>query len=115
MASPASLPHDEPDRIALLVAHSRGEKMLCPFYAKCDGLLVINRRTLTHDYQANTERTNLSISNLILASGATHVICGFIAPSEKGRLLSFGIDVRIGSCLQSPENLVAGFNDLPRA
>ncbi len=115
MAPPTSPLHQEEDSVALLVARSLGGKVLCPFYAKCEELVLIDRRTMARRCHANPGRSNQSVSDLILASGATRLVCGFISPPDKLKLRAAGIDVRVGSCLRSIDDLVRSFNELPHA
>lgn len=107
-----------PDRshhIGLLVAGIPDRPMLSPFFAKCDGLLLIDLDAEARTFHANARRTSRSTCDLILESGVTRLVCGFIAEPERRRLSAAGIDVRIGSCRLSVEDLVDGFAKLPQA
>jgi predicted Fe-Mo cluster-binding NifX family protein len=101
--------------IALLVAHAHGKTMLSPFFAKCEGILVIDPRATKHGFLANTERTKQSICDLILKSGVTRLVCGFISEPERDKLSAAGIDVRLGSCVCPVHDLAASFEMLPMA
>ena len=101
--------------VALLVSRSRQRTLLSPFFAKCDGLLLIDPLTPVREFRPNRERTNDSICSLILGSGATRLVCGFIATAERDRLVECGIDVRVGSCARSVASLVREFDALPPA
>jgi hypothetical protein len=101
--------------VALLVSRSRQRTLLSPFFAKCDGLLLIDPLAPVREFRPNRERTNESICALILGSGATRLVCGFIAAAERERLAGCGIDVRVGSCARSVACLVREFDALPSA
>ena len=106
---------DRSHRIVLLVAHTHGKTMLSPFFAKCDGILVVDLRAAKHRFHANTERTKQSTCDLILKSGVTRLVCGFISEPERDKLSAAGIDVRLGSCVCPVDDLAAGFEMLPMA
>jgi predicted Fe-Mo cluster-binding NifX family protein len=112
--SPSLLP-DEPRCIGLLVAFRDDEPMLCPFFARCDGLFVISPDGEGFIHRADPTGGSRSICNLIRQSGVDRLICGFIGASEKDELLALGIDVRIGSCRDSLTDLAARSGSLPRA
>ena len=99
----------------MLATSISGREMLCPFFAKCDGLLVVDLDANVQTFHVNAARTQQSICDLILKSGVSRLVCGFIAESERKKLLAAGIDVRVASCQRSIEDLVAGFEKLPRA
>jgi hypothetical protein len=101
--------------VALLVSRSRQRTLLSPFFAKCDGLLLIDPLAPVREFRPNRERTNESICALILGSSVTRLVCGFIAAAERERLAGCGIDVRVGSCARSVASLVREFDALPSA
>jgi len=101
--------------IAVVVARSQRKAMLSPFFAKCDGLLIIDPDALTREYRTNTERTNAFMCDLILANGITKLVCGFIPEPDRDRLFASGVDIRIGSCARPIEALVREFDALPVA
>jgi predicted Fe-Mo cluster-binding NifX family protein len=115
MAPTASARVDGLRRIGVLAAGIPGKEMLCPFFAKCDGLLVVDLDANIRTFRANAVRTQQSTCDLILTSGVTRLICGFIAESERKKLSAAGIDVRVASCQRPVEDLVTGFDKLPRA
>lgn len=115
MASAASLLHDRPHRVGILVARSQRRMMLSPFFSKCDGLLVVDPGARTRVFRANAKRTGLSTCDLVLSSGIAKLVCGFIARPDLDRLSTAGIDVRIGSCARTVDALVRGFDALPAA
>jgi predicted Fe-Mo cluster-binding NifX family protein len=99
----------------VLVADALHEPILSPFFAKCDGLLIVDLDAEARTFHANAKHTSQSICELILESGVTRLVCGFIAEPEKKKLSTAGIDVRVGSCQRSVEDLVNGFAKLPQA
>lgn len=115
MTSTALLPQDRTRRIGVLVARNQRRTMLSPFFAKCDGLLVVDCDARTREYRTNAERTGESICNAILASGITRLICGFVAEPDCIRLSASGIDIRIGSCARPVTALIRMFETLPAA
>ena len=110
LASPERL-----HRVALSVMRSKGEVALCPFFGKCDGVLIIDACEKSREFYTNEQRTAAAICELILNTGADRLICGFVGEPERQRLGAAGIDVRLGSCACAVEDLVACFDDLPRA
>jgi predicted Fe-Mo cluster-binding NifX family protein len=102
-------------RIALPVMGSGAGAPLCPFFGKCDGLLLLSRDGRPAEFHPNETRTADGLCDLIMKSGANAMICGFIGEAEKRKLLDAGIDVRLGSCACSVDQLVAEFDALPPA
>lgn len=115
MATIDPTPAERTRWIALLVSRSRQRTLLCPFFAKCDGLLLIDPLSPLREFWPNRERTSESTCELILSSGATKLVCGFIGGAERERLAASGIDIRVGSCARSVASLVRDFNALPSA
>lgn len=115
MSSIASASAVQKQLIGVLVARTRRKTVLSPFFAKSDGLLLIDPVAHARDFQRNPQRTTEATYDLIVRSGATRLVCGFIAESERNRLRVHGIDVRIGSCARSIDTLVRGFESLPPA
>ena len=115
MASIAAPLADQTWRTAILIAHSRRELILSPFFSNCEGLLVIDRDGCTKEFMPNSTRTNRSTCNLILATGVTRLVCGFIDEPQRARLCASGMDIRLGSCTRPLEALVREFDDLPVA
>ena len=102
-------------RTALTIARVGAETVLCPFFGKCDGLLIVDTASGAREFVANGERTPQSLCEIILKARPDRLICGFIHEEEKQRLLAAGIDVRVGSCCDCVQDLVACFCDLPAA
>lgn len=89
--------------------------MLSPFFAKSEGLLVVDPGTHTREFRQNPARTTEATCDLILASGTSRLVCGFIAKPDRDNLSAQGIDIRIGSCARSIDALVRDFENLPSA
>lgn len=106
---------DQAVRIALLVMGSHEASSPCPFFGKCDGFLLLDPAGQSAEFHHNELRTADTLCDLIVNSGANALICSFIGEAEKRRLLAAGIDVRLGSCACSVEELAEGFRDLPPA
>ena len=100
----------------MLVARGRRKAMLSPFFAKCDGVLLIDPgEAQKHQFRANRERTGEATCNLVLATGITKLICGFIDEADRSRLSAHGVDIRLGSCSRPVTVLAREFNVLPKA
>lgn len=102
-------------RIAIVVMDSDEGPVLCPFFGKCDGFLVLNPIAPTPEFHCNKQRTADDLCERLVTSGANAVVCGFIGEAERRKLLAAGIDVRLGSCTCSIDELVADFANLPPA
>lgn len=114
MADPVSTPRTAL-RIAVTVMHPGSGPTPCPFFGKCDGIVVLDTVTGMQEFHRNPPRTPQSLCTLILASDVDGIVCGFIAEPEVRRLRAAGIDVRLGSGTCSVDELVACFCDLPEA
>jgi predicted Fe-Mo cluster-binding NifX family protein len=101
--------------IAVLVMGPDGATTLCPFFGKCDGVLLVDLENGPPTFLPNERRTAEGLCELILTSGAHQLVCGFIGEAEKRRLRAAGIDVRLGSCTCSIGESAACFDDLPKA
>jgi predicted Fe-Mo cluster-binding NifX family protein len=101
--------------IAVLVMGSDGATTLCPFFGKCDGILLVDFDDGSRAFVPNERRTAEALCDAILKSGADQLVCGFISEPEKRKLRVAGIDVRLGSCTCSVDELAACFYDLPKA
>lgn len=100
----------------MLVARGRRKAMLSPFFAKCDGVLLIDPdEAQEHEFRANCERTGEATCDLVLATGITKLICGFIDEADRNRLSAFGVDIRLGSCSRPVTLLAREFDVLPKA
>jgi predicted Fe-Mo cluster-binding NifX family protein len=92
-----------------------GARALCPFFGKCDGFLVIDQANNIREFYPNEDRTAHSLCNLLVKSGAGRLVCGFIPEPAKHRLQAAGIDVRLGACTHSVDDLAQGACELPEA
>jgi hypothetical protein len=100
---------------AMLVMNSSSGPLPCPFFAKCDGVLLIHEPNKSTEFHRHTRANAKSLCDLILALNPCTLICGFIGEAEKQRLRRAGIDVRLGSCSYSIDELLAGRHNLPQA
>jgi len=101
-------------RTAVVVMQNGRELALCPLFAKCDGVLLIEPDG-SRSYYRNTEGTAQSLSALVLNAWCGRLLCGFIGATEKEALQRAGIDIRLGSCACSVDELVGAFSTLPEA
>lgn len=102
-------------RTAVLVMNSGSTSLLCPFFHKCDGVLLINSADGSQEFHRRDQMGAKSLYELIVDLKPQHCICGFIDEPEKQKLRAAGIDVRIGSCSCPVDELIASFYALPRA
>jgi predicted Fe-Mo cluster-binding NifX family protein len=116
MSAPALALPRSAGRVAVLVMMvTDGASALCPFFGKCDGFLVIDRASDVREFYPNEDRTADSLCDLIVKSGAGQLVCGFIPEPAKRRLRSGGIDIRLGACTLSVEELVQSASEFPEA
>lgn len=115
MALPVSALPDLSRRIAFLVMRSNGEAALCPFFGKCDGLLVIDPDSASREFHPSTQDTPEAMCDLILKTGAHRLVLGFIGGPAAQKLRAGGIDIRLGSCATTVDELAVGFDSLPAA
>ena len=115
--STASRPNDATGRplTAVTVMRDGVAYMMCPFFGKCDGFLVIDPVTAKVKFVGNPERTAAAMCRTIVSSGASRLICGFVPEAECKALRAAGIDVRLGSCAREVDELVTEFDRLPEA
>ena len=104
-----------PETIAVLVTNAGSTRTMCPFFGKCDGVLVFDPHGNDPDFLPNGGRSAEALCELILGSRATRLVCGYISDKDKKRLRAAGIDVRLGSCACSIEELVGTFDELQEA
>jgi hypothetical protein len=102
-------------RTALLVMVVEGEMMLCPFFAKCDGVLVVDPDGGDCEFRPKTGRTTDAACELIMETGANRLILGFIPGTAVRKLRAAGVDIRLGSCACTVDDLAACFDHLPAA
>ena len=114
----AEAAHGSPAAAAIttvLVIKSGSEFLLCPFFGKCDGVLLINAGDGSSEFHPRDRTGAKPVCELILEFQPRQCICGFIDETEKHKLRAAGIDVRLGSCNCSVDELVASFSSLPKA
>lgn len=100
---------------AILVIKTRSGPVLCPFFGKCDGVLLIDHAGKSINFHDRDRSGAKSLCDLILELKPAGLVCGFIGEAEKQRLREAGIDARLGSCSCSIDELFADFQNLPRA
>ena len=99
----------------MLVMNSGSMPLLCPFFSKCDGVLLISAADGSKEFHPRDRSGAMSMCDLILELRPAQMICGFIPEPEKQRLRAAGIDVRLGSCSCPVDELVTSFSTLPVA
>lgn len=102
-------------RTGVLVMNSGATSLLCPFFNKCDGVLLIDAADGSKEFHPCDCTDAKSMCDLILELRPGRIICGFIVEPELQKLSAAGIDVRLGSCSCPVDELVSGFHSLPRA
>jgi hypothetical protein len=90
-----------------------GQTALCPFFGKCDGLLIVDPDTGAREFHPNTEHTAEGMCNVILKAGVRQLVLGFIPGRAAKKLHTAGVDIRLGSCACAIEELAVSFNALP--
>lgn len=94
---------------------SGSDVSVCPFFGKCDGIVLIDPAAGTRDFLCNGDRTNSTLCEVILGARPARLVCGFIGETDKRKLRAAGIDVRLGSCSCSVDELIESFDTLPEA
>lgn len=102
-------------RIAILVMNPGSGATLCPFFSKCDGILVMDGRNGSKEYHHNGSKTSEAMCDLILSLLPDRLVCGFIGNAEKEKLRAAGVDVRLGSCACPVDELASCCCELPEA
>lgn len=115
MAGQTSTPRDTPLRTAITVMNSGVEPMLCPFFGKCDGILIFDSESGSRQFRPSTARSPECVCELIVEARPHRLICGYIGEAEKRKLRALGIDVRLGACNCPLDELAATFCNLPEA
>ena len=100
---------------AITVMRNGTDYLLCPFFGKCDGLLMIDPASTAVEFKPNAGRSAEYLSDLIIGSQVARVICGFVPAPERAKLRAAGIDIRLGSCACGIDELIVEFADLPKA
>ena len=104
---------DTPRKTALLVMRAKGKTTLCPFFGKCDGLVIFDPNDGSREFHANAEHSAERMCELILRSGVRRLVLGFLPGAAARRLQAAGVDMRLGSCACALEELAAHFEVLP--
>ena len=102
-------------RIAVTVMDVGSGPAPCPFFGKCDGVVIIDTDSGARRFHQNPLRTPAALCDIVLTSRADGLVCGFIAAPELTRLRVAGIDVRVGTGRSSIEELALRFRELPEA
>jgi hypothetical protein len=102
-------------RTAVTVMNSASGPALCPFFGKCDGVMVFDSASAVTQFYPNGERTAESMCKLLLDIRPHRLVCGFIAAPEKTKLRAAGVEVRLSSCTRAVVELVDRFCDLASA
>lgn len=100
---------------AVTVMDSGPQLVLCPFFGKCDGLLLFGADHGPPLFLANAAKTSEWLCHLLIETMPRRLICGFVGQKEARALRSAGIDVRLALFGCSLEELVDGFERLPEA
>ena len=100
---------------AVLVMNAGATSLLCPFFGKCDGVLLTKGVDGVSKFHTADRSGANAMCDLILELKPRHLICGFIDEPERQRLLAAGIDIRLGSCNCPVDELVASVSSLPVA
>lgn len=106
---------DTMGRTAVLVMNSGSTVLLSPFFDRCDGVLLHDARDGSQEFRPQSQSGGKSMCDFLLGLNPARVICGFIGEPEKLRLRAAGIDVRLGSCSCSVDELLVLFPNLPAA
>lgn len=99
----------------MLVMNLGATSLLCPFFAKCDGVLLLDAARGSTEFHPRDRSGTKSMCDLLLELKPGQVICGFIGEYENQRLRAAGIDVRLGSCNCPVDELITSFSTLPEA
>lgn len=102
-------------RTGVMVAMRAEGPILCPFFARCDGLVVFSADGAIETIPADPACGECSICDVIAESGIERLVCGFIAEPYRALLRARGVDIRLGSCREAIAALAAGFDALPSA
>jgi hypothetical protein len=103
------------ERTAVLVMNSGSTALLCPFFGKCVGVLLIDAADGSREFHPRDRSGSKSMCELLLELKPLHLICGFVSEPEWKKLRVAGIDVRLGSCNCPIDELVRSFSSLPKA
>ena len=99
----------------MLVMNFGSKSSLCPFFAKCGGVLLVDAKDGSKEFHPRDRSGTKSMCDFLLELKPGQIICGYIGEPEKQRLRAAGVDVRLGSCNCPVDELVASFSTLPEA
>lgn len=99
----------------MLVTNAGSTARLCPFFGQCDGILLHSTPDGSRKFYPCDRSGATSVCDLILALKPARLICGFVTEPERRKLRAAGIDVRLGSCACSIDDLLASVATLPEA
>jgi hypothetical protein len=102
-------------RTAITVMNSESGPALCPFFGKCDGVMVFDSAGGGTAFYPNRDRTAKAMCDLLLKLMHQRLVCGFVAVPERNKLRAAGIEVRLASCTRAVAGLVSQFHELPAA
>lgn len=101
--------------IALIVRSGAPKARLSPFFAKASGVMLVEPDSDDTRYIANDDGTSEGMCREILGHRVQRVVVGYIDAPAAHRLTKAGLDVRLGPCSLPVEDLIARFDELPRA
>lgn len=102
-------------RTAVLVINTGSHPLLCPFFSKCDGALLVDAAGNSREFHPRDRSGAKPVCDLLLELKPGKIICGFIDQPARRRLRAAGIDVRLGACNCPIDELVNSFGTLPPA
>jgi hypothetical protein len=116
MAAPMSETYlPDGSRTGIMVAMRPEGPILCPFFARCDGLVVFAADGAIETFPADPARGEQAMCDLISKCRVERLVCGFIAEPYRALLRARGVDIRLGSCREAIPALAARFDALPSA
>jgi len=115
MSSPVAGTNAAELRTAITVMKSSVEPVLCPFFGKCDGIVILDSAGGIKEFHPNKDHTPSALCDLIVLIRPDRLVCGYVGGVERRRLRDAGIDVRLGTCAASVHELHACFCDLSEA
>ena len=104
---------EQGQHIAIVVSRVGERKILSPFFAKSDGVLVIDRQNGRHVYHENGEHSGNRICEIVARTGSTRVVLGFVGHADTIALRENGVELRLGCCTCDLSELAASFDNLP--
>lgn len=102
-------------RIALLVMNAHSVPVLSPFFNKCEGVLLVDTIGRSTEFHPRDRTGVRSVRDLLVQLKPKYLICGYVGEEEKRALQACGIDVRLGSCNCTVDELATRVHTLPEA